>query len=252
MEFTEPQDYLNQHMPAEIAPAKHDEIYMASMPIYLQLDNGKGLLAPDNLVALSDEDLSALQDRIETRVIPQLEKDIASYEKTWLAGSGNLEAATAYTTKYEAYQDTLSMGLAHERYVVTLGAIPADEVADGVNGAIDDFSARALEAFEQAHTFKGQIQTLTDELDNKGVKALDYFQDQIDQLPENTKGMLRKSIEARLDEKVAVSPEDEPEIEAFKKLLDERIEPLSAAEGSAATPVPAAPAQQFAPGGAAP
>ena len=227
------QEYLEAHLPADTPETSYNPIYMASKTLYGQLESDTGFFDPNNLLTLSKEDLGRLNTTVENEVIGQLQRDIGSYENSHLRGEGDPAAAAAYTERYAEYQGTLAMGLVHERFVTA--GMPAEDVADSIRGAIDDFSARFTASMDNTMTLHTRISDIAAELDSRGMDALAYYADEIEALPENGKSQLREAIEESLQERLENSPEEAEQIQAFQAELDERIADITPDDPSAPT-----------------
>ncbi|MFN3701562.1 MAG: hypothetical protein ACK4VI_08600 [Alphaproteobacteria bacterium] len=228
------QEYLEAHLPADIPQTSYNPIYMASKTLYGQVESQTGFFDPNNLITLSEEGLAQIRSEVERDVIGQLQRDIGSYENSFLAGDGDVAAAENYTTRYADYIDTLAMGLVHDRLVVD--GNDADDVRDIIRGAIDDFGMQSFEILDNTIALQSRIAVIADELDSRGMEALNYFESEISSLPENGRVLLREQIEARLEERLTNAPEQTLEIEAFRAVLDERLANISSEGVDAVSP----------------
>lgn len=238
------QDYLNEHLPEGIAQTAYDPVYMASKTLYEQLETDGNLFDLNNLVTLTEEGLGALRANISGTVVPQLEKDSAHYQNSFLSGDGSRLDAESYTTHYADYQNTLAMGIVHERFVVS--GLEVSDIRDALDGAIDDFSVRTIGQLDSALELKGRIVELATDLGARDIEALNEHRAEIDALPENAKILLREGIEAALETRLAENPEIATQIEAFRTELDTSVATITEAV-PVVDPAAAAPALERTP-----
>lgn len=224
------QEYMDAHLP-EFENTGYHPIYMTSQILAEQAVDGTGFFDIENLVTLAPEALQELNGIIGGTVQTQLNKDAGSYAGQFLTGDGNPDGAAAYTSRYEAYQDTLAMGLLHDHFVV--GGQEADNVADIINGSIDTFVMQSGEILNHAIELKEQIAEISGNIVERGAVGLAFHEMDIASMSDTAKTLLREAIEDGLSD---ANPDVIPDMELFRQQLDEHIAPLPTEEHASAAP----------------